>query len=77
MISAAELLDRGVSALIRADAEELTRLASLAERTAKPDGGPDTLAAGQKLRILGRLLPLTERNLRLLRGRNGWQRKQD
>lgn len=70
--SAAELLGAGIQALAHADAPRLRDIAEAA-RTAKPPATLDEQRITQgRLRTLGILMGITERNLRLLRGTAGY-----
>ena len=66
--SVQELMSRGMDALERADVQELRLLAEAALRAAPPDTQTELNVARAQLRILGRLLVLTRRNLCLQRG---------
>ena len=70
-MTAAELLSAGLEALARADAEELARLAEAARETPVPATPAEQRIVLQRYRALGKLLRLTRRNLRLLRGEYG------
>ena len=71
-MSAAEAwLSAGMEALTRGDAGELARIAEraqLAEEADLPATAAERSRVEGQLRALGRLLVLTRRNLRLLRG---------
>lgn len=71
MASAEALLRAGISALARADAAELDRLAAMAEAAPPPATAEERRAALQQHRVLGCLLRLTRQNLRVLRAACG------
>lgn len=79
--SAGELLDRGLKALTRADAEELLRVAELAPKSDWPATIPEREATAEKYRAFRKFLILTDRNLRLLRNSppmsGGWCDRRD
>jgi hypothetical protein len=67
-LSAPELIREAIDALTRADAAHLEHLAQEAPAVAWPVEGQQRRTALAERRALGRLLLLTERNLRLLGG---------
>jgi len=68
-LSAPEVIREAIDALARADAARLEFLAQQAPQLAAPIDDCERHAAEAERRALGRLLVLTQRNLRLL-GRN-------
>jgi len=66
--SAAELLEAGTEALAHANAGELEALIEAARGVGAGETRAEQQIAMEKLRALGRVLELTHRNLRLLRG---------
>lgn len=65
-LSAPELIRQAIDALMRADTARLESLAQQAPFVARPVEGPERRSAMAERRALGRLLSLTQRNLRLL-----------
>lgn len=70
--STVELLGAGIDALAHADAAQLQRLAKTAQEAGRPANAAEQGTAQERLRTLGTLLRLTRRNLRLLRGADGY-----
>ena len=68
LVSAVELLGAGIQALAHADAEQLEGLAEAARMAGLPQTREERRMAQERLRTLARLMLLTRRNLRLLRG---------
>ncbi len=66
--SAAELLEAGIEALAHANVGELEALAEATRGLGAAGARVEQPIAREKLRALGRVLELTHRNLRLLRG---------
>jgi hypothetical protein len=64
---AGELLGAGIHALAQADAAQLERLAESARFVTEPVTVEERRVAQERLRALGYLIHLTQRNLRLLR----------
>ena len=67
-LSVTELLEAGIEALAHADAARLEALAAVAAQTRPPETAEEHRRAGANLTALQRMLILTRRNLRLLRG---------
>ena len=67
MVSASELLDRGIRELVAGNPEGLAELLWQLEDAVWPENAGLSETARLQLRALGQLLTLTERNLRLLR----------
>ncbi|MFP5230339.1 MAG: hypothetical protein ACLGXA_22210 [Acidobacteriota bacterium] len=67
-----ELLDAAIPALAAADGGRLEALAETARRAVPPATAQEWERAQVRLRALGILLELTRRNLRLLRGADGY-----
>jgi hypothetical protein len=66
-VSVVVLIEEGVRALSRSDAEQLGVLADEAQGAVLPRTDPERAMAKARLRVLGNLLALTRHNLRLLR----------
>ncbi len=67
-MTAAELLAQGIAALAHSDAAKLEQLAQAAEAMEVPGSGAERASLRSQHRALGKLLALTRRNLRVLRG---------
>ncbi len=67
-VSALELIGEAIEALTRADAARLRRLAEEAQQAEIPRAEPELRFVVERQKTLARLLALTRRNLRLLRG---------
>lgn len=72
-IGVAELVRAGIDALSHADAEQLEVLAAEARGPSLPETTQEQKLAQERLRALGHLIALTRRNLRLLRGQDGYR----
>lgn len=71
--SAVGLLEAGIEALTHADAARLEALAEAA-REVQPAGSPEERRkVVEQLRMLERLIALTQRNLRVLRATTGYE----
>lgn len=66
--SAVKLLEAGIEALARANVGELEALVGAARAMQPAEARAEQPIARERLRALGRILELTHRNLRLLRG---------
>jgi hypothetical protein len=71
-ISVVDLMRAGINALAHADAMGLGGLAEAARTAGRPQTPQEHRIAREGLRTLGMLLTLTRRNLRLLRGNEGY-----
>jgi len=71
-MSVAELLDAGIDALTHADAMQLESLATAARAGRQPRTAMEKRLVQERLCVLGKLITLTNRNLRLLRGTAGY-----
>jgi len=65
---AVDLLGMGIEALAHADAAQLERLAKAAPGARRPGSAEERAEMRERLQTMGRLIALTLRNLRLLRG---------
>ncbi len=70
--SSAELLEAGIQALARADATHLQDMVESARTAGRPVTLDEQRITQERLRTLGILMGMTERNLRLLRGTAGY-----
>jgi hypothetical protein len=66
------ILNAAMVALEQADAALLEQLAEVAGNVRRPEEGEEQEIAGQELRAFARLIALTGRNVRLLRGSDGY-----